>query len=154
MANTYTQIHLHVVFAVQNRASLINSPWNDRLHKYISAILSNNGHKPLVINGMPDHVHLVFGMRPVQSLAELMRDIKGDSSTWINNSKLVMGKFRWQDGYGAFSCSKSQLPALIRYVHDQQFHHLKRSFTEEYKGLLEKAEIVYDPRYLFHAIEH
>jgi len=152
MANTYTQIHLHVVFAVQNRVSLISGQWNDRLYQYISAILSNKGHKPLVINGMPDHVHLVFGMRPVEALADLMRDVKGDSSAWINSSKLVMGKFRWQDGYGAFTCSKSQLPSLIRHVHNQQLHHQKRSFAEEYKALLNKAEIDYDPRYLFQEI--
>ena len=106
MANTFTQIHIHVIFAVQNRLSLINSKWQDRLYQYIIAIIQNQGHKCLSIGGMPDHVHLLLGFRPVQSLSELMQNVKRNSSEWINNEKLAIGNFSWQEGFGAFSYSK------------------------------------------------
>ena len=153
MANTYTQIHIQAIFAVQNRISLIGDPWKDRLYQYISAIINENGHKPLAINGMPDHLHVVFGMRPTQSISDLLQDIKGGSSGWINKSKFIQGKFRWQDGYGAFSYSRSQLPRLINYVHNQQLHHKKKTFLEEYRGILDRLEIDHDPKYLFQPIE-
>ncbi|MBK7433295.1 MAG: IS200/IS605 family transposase [Chitinophagaceae bacterium] len=152
MANTYTQIHLHIVFAVQNRVSLISDRWKERLYLYMIAIAANNGHKTLAINGMPDHMHLVLGMRPTQSLSELMQDIKGDSSAWINKSGFVPGRFRWQDGFGAFSCSKTDLPRLIAYVHNQQMHHRKKTFIEEYREILDRSGLEYDQRYLFHEI--
>jgi REP element-mobilizing transposase RayT len=133
MANTYTQIHIHAIFGVQNRISLINKSWKQELYKYITGIIQNNNHKLLSINGMHDHVHVLFGMRPVQSLSDLMQDIKGSSSKWINDKKLVKGKFSWQEGYGAFSYSKSQLPQVIKYIEQQEKHHKKRTFTEEYR---------------------
>ena len=153
MANTYTQIHLHTVFAVQNRISLIADSWKDRLYQYIIAIINKNGHKPLAINGMPDHLHIVFGMRPSQSVSDLLQDIKANSSLWINDSKLIKGKFSWQAGFGAFSYSKSQLPDLINYVHNQQSHHQKKTFLEEFREILDRSEIDYDQHYLFHDIE-
>ena len=153
MANTYTQIHIQGIFAVQNRFSLIHESWKDRLYQYIIAIITKNKHKPLAINGMPDHLHIVFGMRPSQSVSGLLQDIKGDSSGWINKSKFIKGKFKWQDGFGAFSYSKSQMPGLINYVHNQQLHHQKKTFLEEYREILDRSEIDYDPRYLFHDIE-
>ena len=116
MANTYTLIHLQLVFAVQNRASLINASWKERLNQYITSIIQNDSHKMIIINGMPDHMHVVIGMRPVQSISDLLQEIKKDSSKWINQNKLAMGKFQWQDGYGAFSYKKSDLPTLINYV--------------------------------------
>ena len=134
MANTYTQIHLHTVFAVQNRISLIADSWKDRLYQYIIAIINKNGHKPLAINGMPDHLHIVFGMRPSQSVSDLLQDIKANSSLWINDSKLIKGKFSWQAGFGAFSYSKSQLPDLINYVHNQQSHHQKKNIFRRIPG--------------------
>ena len=153
MANTYTQIHLHTVFAVQNRISLIADSWKDRLYQYIIAIINKNGHKPLAINGMPDHLHIVFGMRPAQSVADLLQDIKANSSRWINESKFIRGKFSWQTGFGAFSHSKSQLPDLINYIHNQQSHHQKKTFLEEFREILDRLEIDYDSQYLFHDIE-
>lgn len=102
MANTYTQIHLHLIFAVQNRRSLIQNSWKDRLYGYITGIVQQHKHKMIIINGMPDHLHIVIGMRPTQSLSDLMQDIKGGSSKWINDNKLVAGKFQWQESYGAF----------------------------------------------------
>jgi REP element-mobilizing transposase RayT len=144
MANTYTQIHIQIVFAVQNRASLINKDWKDELFKYISGIVQNNNHKLLAINGMPDHVHLLIGMRPNQSISNLVQMIKGDSSRWINEKKFVAGKFSWQEGYGAFSYEKSQVPRIIKYIQTQEEHHQKRSFIDEYLDLLETFEIDYD----------
>lgn len=116
MPNTYTQIHLHLIFAVQNRRSLINDSWKDRLYMYITGIVQTNKHKMIIINGMPDHLHIAIGMRPTQSVSDLMQDIKGSSSTWINDNKFVQGKFQWQEGYGAFSYNKSLLPKLINYI--------------------------------------
>ena len=103
MANTYTQIHIHAVFSVQNRSCIIQRRWKEELYKYITGIIKNNKHKPLVINGMPDHIHVLFGLRPAQSISDLLQDIKGGSSKWINERKLVKGRFSWQEGYGAFS---------------------------------------------------
>lgn len=108
MPNTYTQIHIHAIFTVQNRTSVIHESWRNELDKYITGILNNNKHKPISINGMPDHIHVLFGMRPNQSLSDLMQDIKSCSSKWINEKGFVKGRFSWQEGYGAFSYGKSQ----------------------------------------------
>lgn len=153
MANTYTQIHIHVVFSVQNRDCVISNKWKDELYKYITGIVQNNHHKLLAIGGMPDHVHILFGLRPSQSLADLMQDIKGDSSKWVNEKRLVNGKFSWQEGYGAFSYGKKELPAVIDYINNQAEHHSKRSFYEEYIALLDEFDIDYDNRYIFKPID-
>lgn len=153
MANTYTQIHIHCVFSVQNRLSLIVEPWRDTLYRYITGIIQNNGHKLLSIGGMPDHIHLLFGMRPVQSLSELVQDIKGNSSGWINKQGYLMERFSWQEGYGAFSYSRSQLPKVIEYIKNQDRHHLSKTFLEEYKSILQSFGIEYDEHYIFKPIE-
>lgn len=153
MSNTYTQIHMQCVFAVKYRDSVINNSWKERLHKYIIAIINNNGHKLLCINSMPDHLHLFFGMRPNQSLSDLMRLVKGDSSEWINNQKLVMGKFRWQEGYGAFSYSKSHTDAVIKYIINQEEHHHKQTFLEEYIQMLKNFDVDYNEQYIFKKLE-
>ncbi len=154
MANTYTQIHIHAVFAVQNRECIIKNYWKDELFKYITGIIRNHGHKLLVINGMPDHIHILFGMRPTQSLSDLLQDIKGDSSKWINGEKFVRGRFSWQEGYGAFSYSKSLLPQVIQYIESQEEHHKKMTFLEEYKEFLDAFEVEYDERYVFKPVEY
>ncbi len=133
MANTYAQIHIQVVFAVQNRISLIRPEWKDELYKYLTGIVQNHKHKVLAINGMPDHVHLLIGMRPVQSLSELIQQLKGDSSRWINEKKFVEGTFEWQEGYGAFSYGKSQINSVIDYIQNQEEHHRTKPFLDEYK---------------------
>lgn len=153
MANTYTQIHIHVVFAVKHRAGLIQREWKDELYKYITGIIQNHQHKVLAINGMPDHIHIFFGMRPVQSLSELMQDIKGSSSKWINEKRFTKHKFEWQEGYGAFSYSKSQVADVVKYIENQETHHKKESFLEEYKNFLQKFEINFDDRYIFKDVE-
>jgi REP element-mobilizing transposase RayT len=149
MANTYTQIHIQAIFAVQNRQSLIQQDWQESLYKYITGIVKNNNHKVLQINGMPDHVHLFIGMRPSQSLSALMKAVKGDSSEWINKEGFARGKFSWQAGYGAFSYAKSQVPRVIRYIQNQKEHHRKKTFTEEYLDFLMAFEIEYDERFVF-----
>ena len=153
MANTYTQIHIQAVFAVQNRRCLIDRKWEDELYKYITGIIQNYDHKVLQINGMPDHVHILFGMRPTQSLSDLMQKVKQDSSKWINKKGLVNGKFSWQEGFGGFSYSKSQLPKVIHYIQNQENHHKKQSFLEEYVDVLKDFEIEFDDRYIFKPIE-
>ena len=153
MANTFTQIHIHSVFAVQNRISLINRDWQDRLYKYIITIIQKHGHKVLSIGGMPDHVHILFGFRPTQALSALIQEAKRDSSEWINKERLVIGKFSWQEGYGAFSYSKSQIPSIAKYIENQEKHHSKQTFTEEYRKILDNFGIEYDKRYIFHEIE-
>ena len=153
MANTYTQIHIQAVFAVQNRISLIEANWKDELYKYITGIVQKHDHKVLQINGMPDHVHLLMGFRPTQALSDLMQMVKEDSSKWINTNRFVNGKFSWQSGYGAFSYSKDQVPRVIKYIQDQEVHHGKKSFLEEYEELLKIHGIEYDQRYIFKQIE-
>ena len=148
MPNTYTQIHIHAVFAVQNRLSLIQKTWQDELYKYISGIITNNGHKLLQIGGMPDHIHVLFGMRPTQSLSDLMQDIKGNSSMWINQKKFVAGRFSWQEGYGAFSYGKSQIDSVVKYIQQQEKHHTKCSFEEEYLELLKLFNVDFNEKYI------
>jgi REP element-mobilizing transposase RayT len=148
MANTYTQIHVHAVFAVQNRLSLIQKQWQDELYQYITGIITNNGHKLLQIGGMHDHVHILFGMRPTQSLSELMQYIKGSSSLWINTKRLVRGKFAWQEGYGAFAYGKSQIDSVVKYIEQQEKHHKKRDFAEEYLELLKLFKIEFNEKYI------
>ena len=154
MPNTYTQIHIQSVFTVQNRECIINPEWKNDLYKYIKGIIQNNNHKVLAINGMPDHLHVLFGMRPTQSLSDLLQDIKGGSSKWINQNHFVPGHFSWQEGYGAFSYSKSQISNVIHYINNQIEHHKNISFLDEYIRMLEDHEIQYDTRYLFSAVEY
>lgn len=150
---TYTQIHIHAIFAVQNRRSLIQPQWKDRLYSYITGIVQKNGHKMLAVNGISDHIHILFGMRPHQSLSGLMQDIKGDSSKWINGNGFVTGKFNWQESFSAFSYSKSQVPRVIKYIQNQERHHGEITFIDEYIDFLKKFGIEYDPRYLLKPID-
>jgi putative transposase len=153
MANTYTQVHVHSIFAVAKREGLIQKQWKDELYKYITGIIQGYDHKLLAINGMPDHVHVFFGMRPVQSLSDLMQDIKAGSSKWINDRGLVKGRFEWQQGFGAFSYSKSQVDTVTTYIQNQEEHHRKKTFIEEYRDFLIAFDVKYDERYIFKALE-
>lgn len=152
MANTYSQIYLHFVFAVQNRISLINPKWQTDLYRYMSGIISNNGHKMFAINGMPDHVHALVSMNPKQSPSDLMHNVKRSSSLWINENRLVMGKFSWQEGFGVFSYGNSQIPDIASYIEQQKKHHEKRTFIEEYTQFLKLFEIEYDEKYIYKPI--
>ncbi|HZX62154.1 MAG TPA: IS200/IS605 family transposase [Bacteroidales bacterium] len=153
MANTYTQIYLQFVFAVQNKVSLIQSDWKDELYKYITGIVQNNKHKLIAINGMPNHLHVFVGYKPHQLIPDLLQDIKGSSSGWINSRNLVKGKFRWQEGYGAFSYSHSHIDNVVKYIMNQEKHHKKRTFGEEYIELLKKFNVVYDEKYILTDIQ-
>lgn len=153
MANTYTQIYIHYVFAVQNRISLIRPDWDTDLYKYMNGIISKHGHLLCVINGMPDHIHALVSMSPKQSPSDLMQDVKRSSTLWINENRLVAGKFSWQEGFGAFSYGKSQVPSISNYIEEQKRHHKKRSFIEEYLQFLKLFEIKYDERYVYKPIE-
>lgn len=149
MANTYTQIHIHFVFAVKFRQAIIHNDWKEELYKYIAGIIRNNNHKLLAINGVSDHIHVLIGIRPAQSISDLMKNIKQDSSKWINTNKFLKIHFEWQEGYGAFSYSKSQLNAVVNYIENQEAHHKKKTFREEYIDFLEKFEIDYDEKFIF-----
>ncbi len=149
MANTYTQIHIQFVFVVKYRKGLIQASFKEELYQYISGIIKNYDHKLLAINGMPNHIYVFIGMRPTQSISDLMQDIKGSSSKWINEKKFLPIKFEWQSGYGAFSYSKSHVERVIRYVQNQENHHKGQTFREEYVQFLNAFEIDYDENYIF-----
>jgi REP element-mobilizing transposase RayT len=153
VANTYTQIHIQAIFVVKFRAALIRPEWKHELYKYISGVIQQNQHKLIIINGVDDHVHILFGMRPVQSLSDLMQDIKGASAKWINDKGFVKGRFEWQKGYGAFSYSKSQIGNVISYIQNQEVHHRKHNFIDEYRSFLKQFDVDYDERYIFKPLE-
>jgi len=153
MANTFSQIYIQTVFAVSERQSLIKQEFKEDLFKYISGIVTNQGQKLISINGMSDHIHILIGLKPSIALADLVRDIKADSSTHVNKNKWVRGKFSWQEGYGAFSYGHSQLDTIIRYIQNQEKHHRRRSFKNEYLTLLRKFDIAFEDKYVFDFIE-
>ncbi len=125
MSDTFSQIYIQIVFAVKGRQNLIHSSWKEELHKYISGIITEKGHKAIIINGMPDHIHVFIGLRPSTALADIVRDIKNNSSNFINKKQFVQGHFCWQEGYGAFSYSQSHIKNVYDYIRDQEIHHKK-----------------------------
>lgn len=149
MANSYSQIYIQVVFAVKHRDAVINIEWEERLYQYITGIVQNNGQKMLAIGGVPDHIHFLIGLKPDCCLSDLVREVKKASNEFINQNKLTPTKFYWQDGFGAFSYSRSQLDNVVKYVLNQKEHHKKQSFKEEYLKFLKKYEIEYNEKYLF-----
>ncbi len=149
MANTYTQINIHAVFSIKGRANLLKKSFRGDLFKYIFGILKNNKQYPLAVNGYKDHVHIFFELHPTTSISEILRIVKTNSSKWINQNSYVNGKFSWQEGYGAFSYSRSQRDNVIQYIVKQEEHHEKRTFKEEYLDLLQKFEIKFDNHYVF-----
>ena len=152
MANTYTQIYIQVVFAVKGRENLIRREWKDELHKYITGIVRNEKHKLIAINSMPDHIHMFIGLKPNTALSDLVRDIKANSSRFINEKKWVKGKFQWQEGFGAFSYSHSELDSVVKYIQNQEKHHSKKTFREEYDAMLKAFQIEYNEKYVFEQI--
>ena len=150
MPNTYTQLYIHFVFAVKYRTAVIQPEWEDNLHRYITGIVQNNGHKMLAINSATDHTHVFIGLNPRQSISEIMRLVKGDSSEFINKQGFTKRKFQWQEGYGAFSNSKSQIDSVVKYIFNQKEHHQKKSFRDEYLNILKKHGINYDEQYIFY----
>ena len=153
MANTYTQIHVHIVFAVEGRQSIIPQVKKEVLHKYITGIVTQQKQKLIAINSMPDHIHILIGQKPDIALSNLVGDIKTGSTNHINRERWVIGRFSWQEGFGAFSYSHSQLGTVIRYIQNQETHHAKTTFRDEYKTLLDRFEVPHDERYVFKPIE-
>ena len=149
MANTYTQIYVHIVFSVHERQNMIRKEYKEELHKYIAGIIRNKRQKPIAINSMPDHIHIFIGMLPSIALSDLVRDIKNNSSKFINEKKWLHGKFSWQEGFGAFSYGHSQMEAVVKYIHNQESHHAKKTFKEEYLKFLKVFKVEYNDKYLF-----
>ncbi len=153
MAGTYSQIYIQIVFAVKHRDALIHETWEERLYQYITGIVQYKEQKMLAINGMPNHIHFLIGMKPSCCLSDLVREVKKSSTEFISESKLCRHKFNWQEGYGAFSYSHSQLDDVIAYIRNQKEHHSKKTFKEEYTGFLKKFNIDYQDKFLFEWIE-
>ena len=149
MPNTFSQIYIQIVFAVKGRENLIHKDWKDELYKYITGICTEHDQKLLAINGVSDHIHILIGLKPSMSLSDLVKIIKSNSSRFINEIKWIKGKFNWQQGYGAFSYAHSQLNAVIAYIENQEIHHYKKTFKEEYIDFLVKYHITYNENYLF-----
>jgi putative transposase len=153
LPGTFSQIYIQVVFAVKGRENLISKEWKEDLHKYIAGIIKGKGQKSIIVNGMPDHIHAFIGLRPAMSISDLVRDIKNNSSNFINDNKFVKGKFSWQEGYGAFSYSHSHIENVYQYILNQEEHHKKKTFKDEYIDFLTKFNVDYDEKYLFDWIE-
>ncbi|MFN4084297.1 MAG: IS200/IS605 family transposase [Spirosomataceae bacterium] len=153
MPNTYTQLYVQLVFAVKNRECLIPSENRKDIQRYITGIIQKRGNKLLAIYAMPDHLHLVIGQNPHLSLSDLVRDIKSVSSKYINEQNWIPKKFHWQNGYGAFSYSRSHIDAVVNYVLNQEEHHKRKTFKEEYLDNLRKYDIDFDEKYVFEWIE-
>ncbi len=150
MANTYSNAYFHLVFSPMNRNALIGNMWKEDLEKYITGIVQNNKHKMLATKSMPDHIHIFFGYYLSQLIPDLVEEIKTSSSAWIKHNKLSPFKFDWQLGYGAFTHSQSQIDSVVKYIMNQEEHHKKRSFREEYLNILRKNDIKFEEQYLFH----
>jgi len=149
MAGTFTQIYIQNVFAVKGRTNLLLKPWREEVFKYIFGIIKNKGHKPIIVNGVQDHVHIFFGLKPAVAISDLIRDVKNNSTNFINENKWIRGKFSWQVGYGAFSYGHSQIQNVYDYILNQEKYHQKRTFREEYLEFLDKYGLPYEKRFLF-----
>ncbi len=153
MANTYNQIFIHLVFAVKYRKALISQSWRQELYNYITGLIGNRGHKVYAIGGTSDHIHIFVSMSPKQAISELVMEVKRASTLWIKEKGYVKYQFAWQGGFGAFSYGKSQIDRVVRYIQNQESHHAKRSFRDEYVSFLNLFNVEYDERYIFREME-
>jgi putative transposase len=149
MANTYHQIYIQAVFAVKYRAAVLDKDWRATVFSVIGNIINETGCKTIIVNGVEDHVHCFFGLKPTISISELMKTVKAKSSKYINDNRLLLNRFEWQEGYGAFSYSNTQIDVVFNYIKNQEKHHVKETFKEEYVATLEKFQIPYDERFIF-----
>ncbi|KAF2509145.1 IS200/IS605 family transposase [Flavobacterium foetidum] len=149
MANTYHQVYIQTVFAVKYRNAVINEKWKPKLLAVIGNLINETGCKTIIVNGVEDHVHCLLALKPTISLSELMKTIKAKSSKYINDNQLTKSQFSWQEGYGAFSYSQSQMDSVYKYIQNQEEHHKKQSFTVEYLNFLNKFKVPYEERYIF-----
>jgi REP element-mobilizing transposase RayT len=154
MANTYSQVYLHFVFAVKGKQSLIHPDNNSELQKYITGIVQNRKQKLLAINNVPDHLHMLVGFGTTMPISDFMEEVKAISSKFVNEKGWIIGKFEWQRGYGVFSYSRSQIDNVIKYINNQQDHHRKKSFRAEYIEFLNKFAVDYDEKYLFEWVDY
>ncbi len=149
MANTYTQIYIQTVFVVKYRAAVIDPSWKPQLCGLIGNLINEEGNKTIIVNGVSDHIHCFFGLKPTEAISDIMRVVKSKSSKWINENHLTHSRFEWQEGYGAFSYAHSQLNSVYKYFENQEARHEKVSFQKEYLDFLKKFEVPYDERYIF-----
>jgi len=149
MPGTFTQIYIQIVFAVQGRGNCIAQSWQNELNKYISGIITQKGQKSIIVNGMSDHIHVFVGLKPSMAVSNLVRDLKNNSSKFINKKGFVTGQFAWQEGYGAFSYAHSQIDTVYQYILNQEQHHRRKTFKDEYTGFLDKFQVSHDKKYLF-----
>ena len=149
MAGTFSQIYIQYVFAVKGRANLLQKPWREDVFKYMSGIIKGKNQKPIIVNGVEDHVHVFVGLKPSMCISDLIRDVKNNASNFINDQKFLDQPFSWQEGYGAFSYAHSQIDNVYKYIFDQEAHHQTKTFKEEYIDFLQKFEIEYNEKYLF-----
>ena len=149
MAGTFSQLYIQVVFAVQGRENLLLKPWRDEVFRYMAGIIKGKNQKPIIVNGVENHVHLFIGLKPSMALSDLIRDVKNNTTNFINEQKFVLGKFSWQEGHGSFSYSHSDIGQVYQYILNQENHHHKITFKDEYLEFLKTYEIEYDERYLF-----
>jgi putative transposase len=149
MPNTFSQIYIQYVFAVKGRENLLQKPWREDVFKYISGIITNKGQKSIIVNGVSDHVHIFVGLKPSMSISDLIRDVKNNSTNFINEQKFIKGRFAWQESFAAFSYSHSHVDNVYKYIENQEEHHRVKTFREEYIELLEKFELPFEDRYLF-----
>lgn len=154
MAGTFSQAYVHIVFAVKGKQSLISRHWEEKLYKYITGIVQHSGQKMLAINGMPDHIHFLFGMKPNCRVSDLVREVKKSSNQYIKSHQFVIGKFEWQTGYGMFTHQHSSYSNVITYIMNQKQHHAEKTFKQEYIQLLNQFGIAYDEKYLFEFISY
>jgi REP element-mobilizing transposase RayT len=150
---TFTQIYVQLVFAVQNREAVLTKDIRRRVFEYISGIMTNMKHKPIIVNGTSNHVHILLGLNPSISVSDTVHDIKRSSSLFINKEKLCLGRFSWQEGYGGFSYSRSQIADIYNYIENQESHHKKRTFQQEYIDYLNENEMEFDQQFLFDFLE-
>ena len=149
MADTYTQLYVHIVFSIKGRQPLIPKEHEVELHKYITGIITNKKQKMIQINSMPDHIHILIGITPDIAISDLVRDIKRNATQFINRKRWIIGKFMWQEGFAAFTYSHSQLKDVITYIENQETHHSTKTFKEEYLELLKRFNVSYNPKYVF-----
>ncbi len=148
MSNTYSQVYVQCVFAVKYREAMINKEWKSNLLGVIGNLINETGCKTIIVNGVEDHVHCFLGLKPVLSISDLMKEVKAKSSKYINDHQLTKSRFEWQEGYGVFSYGHSQIDDVFQYISNQEVHHKKQTFREEYVAFLEKFEVPYDERYI------
>ena len=153
MAGTFTQIYIQAIFAVNGRSNLLQKPWSDEVFKYMAGIIKNKGQKPIIVNGVANHVHMFVGLQPAMAVSDLVRDVKNNTTNFINDRKLIRGKFSWQEGYGAFSYAHSQIETVYNYILRQEEHHKQKTFKEEYSDYLKRFNVEFNEKYLFDWLE-